>query len=58
MQELRKKRGLTQAQLAEQLELQQPWMAKVERGRLGLSLAQLRAICQVLHCDSDLLLGL
>lgn len=55
---LRLQRGLTQAQVAEQLGLQQAWMAKVEAGRSDPSIGRLRALCQVLNCDPALLLSL
>lgn len=55
---LRQQRGLTQAQVAEQLGLQQAWMAKVEGGRLNLTPGRMRALCQVLNCDPALLLSL
>lgn len=55
---LRTSRGLTQAQLADQLGVQHPWVAKVEAGQLGPTPGRLRALCQVLNCCPSLLLAL
>lgn len=40
--------GITQVQLAEQLNMTQSAFSKLERGELRLDLIQLRAICQLL----------
>ena len=58
LKQLRKRRGLTQGQLAEQLGLDPSWVSKVEAGRIGPSPGQLRGLCQLLACDPSLLLSL
>lgn len=58
MRTVREHRGLTQAQLADQLGVQQPWIAKLERGRGAMAPEQLRAIAQVLGVSADFLLML
>jgi transcriptional regulator with XRE-family HTH domain len=55
---LRLDRGLTQQQLAEQLGVQHPWVAKVEAGSLAPSPGRLRGICQVLNCCPSFLIAL
>jgi len=58
MRNLRLQRNLTQAQLAEAIGCQQPWIAKLERGKAAAAPEQLRAICQVLGVSADRLLML
>jgi transcriptional regulator with XRE-family HTH domain len=58
MRNLRHQRNLTQAQLAEAIGCQQPWIAKLELGQAAAAPEQLRAICQVLGVSADLLLML
>lgn len=55
---LRTARGLTQAQLGDQLGVQHPWVAKVEAGQLGPTPGRLRALAQVLNCCPSYLLAL
>jgi transcriptional regulator with XRE-family HTH domain len=55
---MREERGLTQWQLAEQLDVEQPWVSRVESGQIGLNPEQLRTICLVLRVSSDFLLML
>ena len=55
---LRKQRNLTQAQLAEQLGVEHPWVSKVEGGNLSPSPGRLRALCVVLNVDPAVLLML
>lgn len=55
---LRHQRGMTQQQLADQLGVQHPWVAKVESGQLAPTPGRLRGICQVLNCCPSLLLAL
>jgi len=55
---LRQARGLTQAELAEQIGVQQSWVAKVEAGQLGPTPGRLRALCQVLSCCPSFLVAL
>lgn len=53
----REARGLTQAQLAEVLGLQHPWISKVERGLLQPNPGRLRALAVVLDVCPTYLLG-
>lgn len=55
---IRKARGLSQAQVADQLGVQHPWVAKVEAGRLSPSPGRLRALCQTLLVCPSVLLAL
>lgn len=55
---LRTARGMTQAQLADQLGVQHPWVAKVEAGQLAPTPGRLRALAQVLSCCPSFLLAL
>lgn len=55
---LRNARGMTQAQLADQLGVQHPWVAKVEAGQLAPTPGRLRALAQVLCCCPSYLLAL
>lgn len=55
---LRKRRGLTQQQLAEQLGVEHPWVSKVEAGKLSPTPGRLRALCKVLNVDPSVLLML
>ena len=55
---LRQAREMTQAQLAEQLGVQHPWVAKVEAGTLAPTPGRLRALAQVLNCCPSYLLAL
>lgn len=52
----REKRGLTQEQLSELLELTPHFLSSVERGVTGISLEKLRQLCRVLNVSSDFLL--
>jgi transcriptional regulator with XRE-family HTH domain len=55
---MREERGLTQQQLAEQLDMNQSWLSRIESGDRGIQPEQLRAICIVLQVSSDFLLML
>ena len=55
---LRKFRGLTQEQVADQILVSRQWVCDVERGRTTPNAGRLRAICQLLNCSADLLLDL
>lgn len=55
---IREARGLTQQQVAEQLDVRRPWLTRVEGGRLSPSPGRLRALCLVLNCDPAVLLML
>lgn len=55
---MREERGLTQWQLAEHIQVEQPWVSRMEQGKIGLNPEQLRAICLVLGVSSDWLLML
>jgi len=52
----RKARGLTQAQLAEQMEIEKETVSRIETGHIAPTLARLAQISKLLDCDiSDLL---
>ena len=54
----RKQHGLTQAQLAEQIERDRPWLSDVETGKITHILDEdIRALAQTLGLDVDQLLG-
>lgn len=55
---IRQQRGLTQAQLAEQVGVQHPWVSKLERGKLAPTPGRLRALCLVLAVHPAVLLAL
>jgi transcriptional regulator with XRE-family HTH domain len=55
---MRKHRGLTQDQLAEQISVSRQWVCDVERGRTIPNAGRVRALCQLLNCSADLLLDL
>jgi transcriptional regulator with XRE-family HTH domain len=58
VRQLRRGRGLSQAQLAEVLGCRQAWISKVESGASRTSPAQLRSLCLVLGVSADYLLSL
>ena len=47
----RKKRGLTQWQLADKLGCQQPLVAKIERAARGLDIAEFVEVAHAIGCD-------
>ena len=51
-------RDITQQQVAEQLDVQRPWLTRVEAGKLSPSPGRLRALCLVLAVDPAVLLSL
>jgi transcriptional regulator with XRE-family HTH domain len=53
----RKERGMTQAELAEQLEISQQSVASYEVGRLRIAISMLPKLAQVLGVPVDTLLG-
>lgn len=53
IQALRKKRGMTQEQLAEKVELSTNYLSAVERGINALSLDKLVEIMNCLECSAD-----
>ena len=55
---LRQAREMTQAQLAEQLGVERPWVTRVELGQLAPTPGRLRALAQVLNCCPSYLLAL
>lgn len=55
---LRKHRGLTQGEVAEQISVSRQWVCDVECGRTIPNAGRVRALCQLLNCSSDLLLDL
>ena len=54
---MREKRGLSQSELAEKIELQKQNVSAFERGVKTPSLEKLIAIADTLHCTTDELLG-
>ncbi|MGE7890770.1 helix-turn-helix domain-containing protein [Bacillus cereus] len=54
---LRKKRGLTQEELAEQINLQQAYIGGVERGERNISMLTLQKIADGLEVSPDLVLN-
>ena len=54
----RKKRGLTQAQLAEAADISISFIGHIERGTRVLSLETLVRLALALHCSLDALVGL
>lgn len=48
LREARERNGLTQTQLAERLEQDQPFVSKVERGERRLDIVELRAFCKAI----------
>ena len=58
MRVLRQAREMTQAQLAEQLGVERPWVTRVEAGQLAPTPGRLRALAQVLNCCPSYLLAL
>lgn len=55
---VRQARRLTQSQLADTLDVQRPWISRVESGKLSPSPGKLRALSLVLGVSVDALLGL
>lgn len=53
---LRHKRGLTQAQLSEQLDITVKHLSEAERGLSSLSLEKLVALCSILDTDMEYLI--
>lgn len=53
----RKRRGLSQAQLAEKIGVQRPVISKYETGLIEPSLSQLRKIAEALHVSMEVLQG-
>lgn len=56
IRQLRIRRNLSQAALADVLGYQQSWVSKAERGRLALTGSQIRAMALVLGTSTDDLL--
>lgn len=57
IKEIRKKRYMTQEELAEQIGIgTSQQMSKIERGMVGVSLSKFRDICRVLGIEADYLL--
>lgn len=57
LKELRSRIGLTQKQLAEQMETTQQTVARWETGKTVLNVDQIRDLCVVLECTAEELLG-
>jgi len=55
---LRKSRGLTQTQVAEQIGINQRVISDYEVGRAGISAEMLLKLCSLLKCSADSLIGL
>ena len=51
LREIRTEAGVTQVELAEQLEQSQSFVSKYERGDRRLDVIQLRTVCQTLGTD-------
>jgi transcriptional regulator with XRE-family HTH domain len=58
LQEIRKRQGLTQVELAEKLDINQSLVSQYERGALRLHGALLAAFAQALKVSADQILGL
>lgn len=58
LQELRKRRGLSQTELAKVLELTQPRVSQYERGEVRLSGPLVAAFAKALKASADEILGL
>jgi transcriptional regulator with XRE-family HTH domain len=58
LRELRKKRGLTQTEIAERLGINQTLVSQYERGKLRLHGALIAALARALRVSSDEILGL
>jgi transcriptional regulator with XRE-family HTH domain len=57
LRELREKRGLSQAQLALESELDQTFVSLLERGRRQPTLVTLFALCDALRVEPDTVVG-
>ena len=57
LKELRRKSKITQAQLAEYLEVDQSMVAKLENGSRNFSLSIIDKICNLFGCSEGYLLG-
>ena len=55
---LRERRGLTQQGIAEQLEVDQSWVSRLEAGKVPAEAGQIRTLSLVLGVDPCLLLDL
>jgi transcriptional regulator with XRE-family HTH domain len=55
---LRERRGLSQQQIAEQLEVDQSWISRLEAGKVPAEAGQIRTLCLLLDVDPALLLDL
>ncbi len=55
---IRIKQKLTRESLAEKIDVSSRFLADVEAGKTGVSLATLKNICETLNVSSDYLLGL
>ena len=55
---IRKSRGLTQTQVAEQIGINQRVISDYEVGRAGISAEMLLKLCSLLKCSADSLIGL
>jgi transcriptional regulator with XRE-family HTH domain len=58
LQEIRKRRGFTQTEIAERLGLNQPLVSQYERGDIRLHASLVAAFAKVLKVTADELLGL
>ena len=57
IKELRKKTGLTQAQLSDYLEIDQSMISKIEKEERNLTTVQLRKLADLFACSEDYILG-
>lgn len=58
IKELRKRRGLTQIELADRLEITQGSLSAWETGRSLISAENLKKLAEVLQCSTDEILGI
>ncbi len=56
LQEIRERRGLTQEQFAELLDVGVQHISKIERGVTGMSLSSLKRACEIFEISADYLL--
>ena len=57
LQKLRKERGISQEQLAEQLGVTRQSVSKWESGASYPEMDKIVAICNIFHCDTDVLIN-
>lgn len=55
---MRKKNNITREKLAEKINVSPRFLADVESGKVGVSLATLKSLCYALNISADYLLGI